>query len=44
MTTPLKSGEVAHHPQDGLLLGTHDVGRADELRGAAEFGARRRSR
>ena len=40
MTTPLKSGEIAHHAQNGLLLGTHDMGGANEFGGATEFGAR----
>ena len=40
MTTPLNSGEIAHHAQNRLLLRAHDMGGADELRGAAELGAR----
>ena len=32
--------EVAHDTQHGLLLGTDDMGGADEFRGAAEFGPR----
>ena len=36
----VERGEIAHHAQHRLLLGTHDMGGADEFRGAAELGAR----
>ncbi len=33
-------GEVAHHAQNRFLLGTFDVGRADQFRGASKLCAR----
>ena len=35
----IEHGEVAHHTKHRLLLGTHNVGGADEFGGAAELGA-----
>ena len=36
----VEHGEIAHHAQHRLLLGADDMGGADQLRGAAELGAR----
>ena len=36
----VERGEIAHHAQNRLLLGAHDMRGADEFRGAAELGAR----
>ena len=36
----IEHGEIAHHAQNGLLLGTFDVRAAHQLRGASKLGAR----